>query len=101
MFIKSCHKDIAIDDLTRMGDRHAQLGGWIKALYEGEGITDEVMQSSRPQEYYTLVPTLMAQTVEACERGLLDTETLRGGLDCKFLPYPERKKEKRYRFLAN
>ncbi|KAF3934738.1 hypothetical protein ABW20_dc0107052 [Dactylellina cionopaga] len=81
MFIKSCHKDIAIDDLTRMGDRHAQLGGWIKALYDGEGITDEVMQSCRPQEYYSLVPTLMAQTVEACERGVLDTETLRGGLD--------------------
>ncbi|KAK6524221.1 mediator complex subunit, variant 2 [Orbilia ellipsospora] len=81
MFIKSCHKDIAIDDLARMGDRHTQLGGWIKALYEGEGITDEVMQSCRPQEYYSLVPTLISQTVEACERGVLDTDTLRGGLD--------------------
>ncbi|EPS42301.1 hypothetical protein H072_3723 [Dactylellina haptotyla CBS 200.50] len=81
MFIQSCHKDIAIDDLSRMGERHAQLGGWIKALYEGDGITDEVMQSCRPQEYYSLVPTLIAQTVEACERGVLDTETLKGGLD--------------------
>ncbi|KAF3911999.1 hypothetical protein AA313_de0208172 [Arthrobotrys entomopaga] len=87
MFIKSCHKDIAIDDLTRMGDRHAQLGRWIKALYEGEGITDEVMQSCRPQEYYSLVPTLMSQTVEACERGVLDTETLKGGLDYIQLSY--------------
>ncbi|KAK6358916.1 mediator complex subunit, variant 2 [Orbilia brochopaga] len=80
MFIKQCHKDISVDDLARMGDRHAQLGGWIKALYEGEGVTDEVMQSSRPQEYYSLVPTLIAQTVEACDRGILDTETLKGGL---------------------
>ncbi|KAK6334336.1 mediator complex subunit, variant 2 [Orbilia blumenaviensis] len=81
MFIKQCWKDISVEDLGRMGDRHAQLGGWIKALYEGEGITDEVMQSCRPQEYYSLVPTLMAQTVEACERGVLDTKTLKEGLD--------------------
>ncbi|EWC45896.1 hypothetical protein DRE_04903 [Drechslerella stenobrocha 248] len=83
MFIKQCHKDIAPDDLSRMGERNGQLGGWIKALYEaeGEGITDEVMQSSKPQEYYSLVPTLIAQTVEACDRGILDAEALRGGLD--------------------
>ncbi|KAF3156480.1 mediator complex subunit [Orbilia oligospora] len=86
MFIKQCWKDISVEDLGRMGDRHAQLGGWIKALYEGEGMTDEVMQSCRPQEYYSLVPTLMAQTVEAYERGVLDMRVLKEGLDYFQLP---------------
>lgn len=83
-FIRQCHKDFTPDELMRSGgDRQAKLVGWIKALYEGDGITDEVMQSSKPQEYYSLVPTLIAQTVEACDRGILDTDTLRGGLECK------------------
>ncbi|KAF3148583.1 mediator complex subunit [Orbilia oligospora] len=86
MFIKQCWKDISVEDLGRMGDRHAQLGGWIKALYEGEGMTDEVMQSCKPQEYYSLVPTLMAQTVEAYERGVLDMRVLKEGLDYFQLP---------------
>ncbi|KAF3931824.1 hypothetical protein ABW19_dt0201415 [Dactylella cylindrospora] len=90
MFIKQCHKDVAIDDLSKMGDRHNQLGRWIKALFEaeGEGITNEVMQTSKPQEYFTLIPTLTAQTVEACDRGILDNDTLRGGLDCMSPVYP-------------
>lgn len=57
-------------------DRHAQLGGWIKELFEGEGISDGLMMSCRPQEFYLLIPTLFAQSMLAIQRGVLDLDTV-------------------------
>ncbi|KAG0136656.1 mediator complex, subunit Med5 [Tuber indicum] len=60
-------------------DKHAQLGGWIREIFEGEGISDGLMSSCRPQDFYRLVPTLFMQSVMACERGVLDIDTLKEG----------------------
>ncbi|KAI5780236.1 mediator complex subunit Med5-domain-containing protein, partial [Peziza echinospora] len=60
-------------------DRHAQLGGWIKEIFEAEGISDGLMSSCRPQDFYMLVPTLFLQSVLAAGRGVLDVETLKEG----------------------
>jgi len=57
-------------------DGHAQLGGWIKELFEGEGISDGLMMSCRPQEFYLLIPTLFAQTMGAIQQKVLDLDTV-------------------------
>ena len=59
------------------------LGGWIKGLFEAEGISDELMSTCSPQDFYLLVATLFDQSLKACEVGVLGLETLKGGFECK------------------
>ncbi|KAL7269677.1 mediator complex subunit [Rhizina undulata] len=75
-----------IDNLES-SDRHAQLGGWIKEIFEGEGISDGLMSSCRPQDFYRLVPTLFMQSVLACERGVLELDTLKEGFAYLLEPF--------------
>lgn len=60
-----------------------QLGGWIRGLFETEGISDEVMSMCRPKEFHLLVATLFDQSLKACQAKVLSLETLKGGLECK------------------
>lgn len=68
-------------------EHHAQLGGWVKELFEGEGITDGLMMSCRPQEFYRLVPTLFAQSMMALQRGILDLETVKEAFSFLLTPF--------------
>ncbi|KAI5840823.1 mediator complex, subunit Med5 [Morchella snyderi] len=68
-------------------DKHAQLGGWIREIFEGEGISDGLMSSCRPQDFYRLVPTLFMQSVLACEKGVLDLDTLKEGFAFLLEPF--------------
>ncbi|CUS14724.1 unnamed protein product, partial [Tuber aestivum] len=68
-------------------DKHAQLGGWIREIFEGEGISDGLMSSCRPQDFYKLVPTLFMQSVMACESGILDIDTLKEGFAFLLEPF--------------
>ena len=68
-------------------DTHAQLGGWIKEIFEGEGISDSLMATCRPQDFYMLVPTFFQQSVIAVHRGLLDIEALEGGFTYLLEPF--------------
>ncbi|TGZ80326.1 Med5-domain-containing protein [Ascodesmis nigricans] len=66
--------DSPIDSLPP--DRYTSLGGWIKELFELEGISDSLMSSCSPQEFYYLVPTLFTQTLAAYQQGVLDKEII-------------------------
>ncbi|KAI9815113.1 MAG: mediator complex subunit [Pycnora praestabilis] len=68
-----------MDVLTSQEDKN--LGGWIRGLFEAEGISDELMSSCQPQDFYLLVPTLFSQTLAACNGNILDLETMKGGLE--------------------
>jgi mediator of RNA polymerase II transcription subunit 5 len=68
-------------------DRHAQLGGWIKELYEGEGITDGLMMSCRPQEFYRLIPTLFSQSLLAIKHGVLDLDSVKEAFSFLLTPF--------------
>lgn len=71
-------------DHNELSDHEKQvLGGWIKGLFETEGISDELMSTCSPQDFYLLVPTLFSQSFKACEAGILGLETLKGGSECK------------------
>lgn len=71
-----------IDELSE--ERSKQLGGWIHGLFEADnGISDELMSSCRPQDFYMLVPTLFDQSIMACQANVMSLETLKGGLECE------------------
>jgi hypothetical protein len=60
------------------------LGDWISALFIAEQLSDELTSSCSPQEYYSLVPALCSQSLEACESGKLSLENLKSGFECLF-----------------
>ncbi|KAK9461237.1 mediator complex, subunit Med5 [Lipomyces oligophaga] len=75
----------SIEELSQ--EQSDLLGGWIMALYDTNGISDELMKSCSPMEYLLLVPTIFQQSVVACNRSFLDIDTLKGGLEYFFQPF--------------
>ena len=59
------------------------LGGWIRGLFETEGISDELMSTCKPSEFHLLVATLFDQSLKACQARILPLENLKSGLECK------------------
>ncbi|SPO23767.1 probable Mediator of RNA polymerase II transcription subunit 5 [Ustilago trichophora] len=56
------------------------VGRWIHALFGNEGISDDLIQASPPTTLLRLSPLLFSQSISACQHGIIDLETLRGGL---------------------
>ena len=77
------HLSRAMENLTEQEQSH--LDGWIRGLFDNEsgGLTDELMGSCPPQDFYLLVPTLFHHIVLACSTNNLSDEGLKGGLECK------------------
>ena len=68
-------------DLTEL--ERQRLGGWIKGLYEAGAISDELMSTCTPKDFYLLVPTLFDQSLKAYQAGILALDTVKSGLQCK------------------
>lgn len=70
------------DELSEQERGH--LDGWIKGLFDQEagGLTDDLISSCPPQEFYLLVPTLFQNIVLAFSLGYLSEEALKGGVEC-------------------
>ncbi|KUL84272.1 hypothetical protein ZTR_07568 [Talaromyces verruculosus] len=62
--------------------QNKSVGDWISALFMSEGISEETWSSCSPQEFYLLVATLFSQTLGACEMGMLELDTMKGGFEC-------------------
>ena len=67
--------------LSEESSKH--LGDWIYAMYVAEGLSDEVTTTCSPQEFYLLVPSLLRQSILAFQKGKLNLDALKGGLDCE------------------
>lgn len=61
-------------------DERGLVGRWIHALFGNEGISDDLISASPPSTLLRLSPLLFSQSISACQYGLIDLETLRGGL---------------------
>jgi mediator of RNA polymerase II transcription subunit 5 len=72
-----------IDDIDESKKKH--LGDWIAALFVADSLSDELTSSCSPHEFYRFVPTLLHQSLEACEGGKLSIENLKSGFDCKLV----------------
>jgi len=62
------------------------LSDWIKALFETEGISDELMSTCPPQEFYRIVGTLFRVSLHACRVGAVSQEKLHSALEREFIP---------------
>ncbi|EST05232.1 hypothetical protein PSEUBRA_005498 [Kalmanozyma brasiliensis GHG001] len=65
---------------TLSEDERALVGRWIHALFGNEGISDDLISLSPPTTLLRLSPLLFSQSISACQHGVIDLETLRGGL---------------------
>lgn len=70
------------DELTEHED--VLLRGWIRGLFEAEGINDDLMSMCSPKEFHLLVATLFDQSLKACHAKVLGPETLKSGFECKW-----------------
>ena len=61
-------------------DERALVSRWISALFDNEGIADDLIRDSSPRTLLRLAPTLFAQSLAAHDAGVIDADTLRGGL---------------------
>lgn len=73
------------DELTEQENVH--MNGWIHGLFdtEGSGLSDELMSSCPPQDFYLLVAPLFQNMVVAYTHGYLNDESLKGGIECESL----------------
>jgi mediator of RNA polymerase II transcription subunit 5 len=74
------------DDLSDQEKSH--LDGWIRGLFDQEagGLTDDLISSCPPQDFYLLVPTLFQNIVMAFGAGYLTEEGLKSGVECMCIP---------------
>ena len=81
--INRAHLGRSLRELSEQDDKH--LGGWIHGLFDSEagGLTDDLMSSCMPQDFYMVVAPLFQNIVMAYARGVLNDETLRSGIECK------------------
>ncbi|UZJ54068.1 hypothetical protein CBS101457_003388 [Exobasidium rhododendri] len=56
------------------------ISKWVIALFGSEGISDELIKGSSPQVLLRITPTIFSQSINACMHGVIDLDTLRGGL---------------------
>lgn len=71
------------EELTESQQGH--LRDWIKALFEMEGISDELMSSCPPHEFYRIVGTLFRVSLHACRVGAISHEKLHSALERQFI----------------
>ncbi|KAK7425449.1 mediator complex subunit [Neonectria magnoliae] len=69
------------DELTEQENGH--MNGWIHGLFdtEGGGLSDQLMSSCPPQDFYLLVAPLFQNIVVAYTHGYLNDESLKGGIE--------------------
>lgn len=69
-----------VSELSAHQNRHLPL--WVGGLYGTENISDELLSSCLPQDFYLIVPTLFDQSIRACMAKVLHKDSLEGGLEC-------------------
>ena len=66
-----------LDDMERQ-----YLRNWIRGLFDSEGISDEIVSTCPPKDFYMIVPTLFDQSLKASEIGVLGPDTIKSGFEC-------------------
>ncbi|KAL9632483.1 MAG: hypothetical protein Q9204_003778 [Flavoplaca sp. TL-2023a] len=78
-YFRSASESRTIEQLSE--HENDLLGGWIRGLFEAEGINDELMSTCKPAEFHLLIATLFDQSIKACQSRILTMETLKGGFE--------------------
>lgn len=84
-FLQHANDEQYHDNMSEDVKKH--LGEWVYALFIAEGLSDEVMSSCSPQDFYRLVPTLLSSSLTACEVGKMSIDTLKAGFEYLLEPF--------------
>lgn len=57
------------------------INGWMSALFDSGGISDDLMRVSNVQECFELFPIIFQQAFIACKQNLTDLDVVKGGLE--------------------
>ncbi|GAA5903605.1 hypothetical protein JCM6882_002999 [Rhodosporidiobolus microsporus] len=60
-------------------EERSAVSGWIAALF-GEGISDDLMHATNPRTLLRVTPTILKQSLMACQAGVVDLDNLRDAL---------------------
>ncbi|GAA6058794.1 hypothetical protein JCM10212_001910 [Sporobolomyces blumeae] len=60
-------------------DSRAAVGGFIGALF-GDGISDDLMHATNPRTLLRVAPTILKQSLVACQSGAVDLDSLKDAL---------------------
>lgn len=85
LFLQNANDECYLNTMSEDVKKH--LGEWINALFFTEGLSDDVMSSCSPQDFYRLVPTLLSQSLTACANGKLSIDTLIAGFEYLLEPF--------------
>lgn len=80
--IERGHISLTQDELSE--EQHKYLDGWVRGLYGSEGISDDLLKSCKPQDFYLLVPTIFSGTIHACSVDAVSIDDVKSGLECKY-----------------
>lgn len=78
-FLDSDRKSASLKDVPETLQK--SLGNWMRALFETEGIEDQMLARHPPQEFYRIAPCIYRQMIIACHSGMLSKKKLRSGLE--------------------
>lgn len=81
-YIKKASMARSPDELTEHED--VVLRGWIRGLFEAEGINDDLMSMCSPKDFHLLVATLFDQSLKAFHAQVLTPETSKSGFECEW-----------------
>ncbi|KAK7550831.1 mediator of RNA polymerase II transcription subunit 5 [Phyllosticta citricarpa] len=77
--IERGHVSIVQEELSE--EQKKYLDGWVRGLYGSDGISDDLLKSCRPQDFYLLVPTIFNETVYACSVDAVSIDEVKSGLE--------------------
>lgn len=76
---------LVIDDSDLTDEQRDLIGGWISALYDTGGISDDLMKSIHG--LIPIVPPIFQQSIAALTAAVVDADTVRSGLDYFLQPF--------------
>ncbi|KAK8843371.1 hypothetical protein IAR55_007028 [Kwoniella newhampshirensis] len=69
------------NNVSDLSSSHKEcLNGWVRAIFGSDGIEDQILLATSPQELCKLTPTLIQQAIAAVASGQIDLDTLHSGL---------------------
>jgi mediator of RNA polymerase II transcription subunit 5 len=81
-YLAQGHVALPYESLTE--EQQKQTAAWVKGLFNPDSITDEVLQSCRPQEFYLLFTTILSQIFLAVISQVIDPrEAVKTPIECK------------------
>jgi mediator of RNA polymerase II transcription subunit 5 len=83
-YLKDGHNGKHLESFTE--EELKKLSTWIKILFNSESISDELLSTCTPQEFYLLVPTMFSQIIFAQSAQIFPSNALNTPFECMLLP---------------